>query len=182
MRQRFHIFISFVALALLQQAAANVGPKIKKMDPVKRETIRAALQTDVANGVGACQRWFDVACICAPRLWQKVKPTVDKNGIEIIPTQFRNPPEPGSRDGATFKGAESSRRLARAIFPLIAHGKVRLATDGETRTLLAIIPFNDLEEPVFVVSSAKGDILIHLLRDPDSRRYFVFLVEALRLK
>jgi hypothetical protein len=62
---------------------------------------------------------------------------------------------------------------------LVAHGKVRPATDSEIRT--AIVPFDDLEEP-FVVSSAKGDILIHLLRDPESRRYFVFFVEALRLK
>jgi hypothetical protein len=175
MKQRLRIFISFAVLALLQHAAANVGPKIKKMDPAKRETIRAALQTDVANGGGAWQRWFGVACICAPHLWRKVKPAVDKNGIEIIPTQF----EPGSRGGATFKGAESSRRLARAIFPLVAHGKVRLATDSEIRT--AIIPFNDLEEPIFVVSSAKGDILIHLMRDPESGRYFVFFVEGLRL-
>jgi hypothetical protein len=108
-------------------------------------------------------------------------PRLDKNGVEIIPTQFTTSSEPGSRNGATFKGAESNRRLARAIFPFIARGKVRLATDSEIRTYWAIAPFDDLEEPVFVVSSAKGDILIHLLRDPESRRYFVFFVEALRL-
>src|SRR5262249_11752327 len=151
-------------LLSLHCAAAGDTPQIKRMDPNKRETIRAGLQADVVKGRDTWLRWFDVVCICAPQLWQKVKPAVDKNGIEIIPTQFRNPSEPGSRDGATFKGAESSRRLARAIFPLVAHGKVRLATDSEIRTFWAIIPFNDLEEPVFVVSSAKGDILIHLLR------------------
>ena len=151
------------------------------MDSKKRETIRAGLQADVVKGGDAWLTWFGLACICAPQLWHKVSAAVDKNGVEIIRTQFTNPSEPGSRDGATFKGAESNRRLARAIFPLIAHGKVRLATDSEIRTFWAITPFDDLEEPVFVVSSAKGDILIHLLRDPDSRRYFVFFVEALRL-
>jgi len=180
MRQRFHIFSSFVVLALLQHAATNVGPKIKKMDPAKRETIRPALQADVVRETDTWLRWFGFACICAPQLWQKVKPAVDKNGIEIIPTEFQNPSEPGSRHGALFRGVESNRRLARAIFPLVAHGKVRLATDSEIRAFLAIVAFNDVEDSVFVVSSAKGDILIHLLRDPENRRYFVFFVEALR--
>jgi hypothetical protein len=151
------------------------------MDSEKRETIRAGLQADVVKGGDAWLRWFGFACICAPQLWHMISAAVDKNGVEIIPTQFTNPSEPGSRSGATSKGAESNRRLALAIFPLVAHGKVRLATDSEIRTLWAIIPFDDLEEPVFVVSSAKGNILIHLLRDPESRRYFVFFVEALRL-
>src|SRR5215471_8209899 len=97
MRQRFHIFISFVVLALLQHAAANVGPKIKKMDPAKRETIRAAFQADVVRETDTWLRWFGFACICAPQLWPKVKPAVDKNGIEIIPTEFSNPSERGSR-------------------------------------------------------------------------------------
>jgi hypothetical protein len=171
-----------VLVSLQCAAAAGTTPRIKPMDPKKRETIRAALQADVVKGSDAWQHWFGSACICAPQLWQKVKLAVDKNGIEIIPTEFTNPSEPGSKYGATFKGAESSRRLARAIFPLVAHGKVRLATDGEIRTFWAIIPFDDVEEPIFVVSSAKGDILIYLLRDPESRRYFVFFVEALRLR
>ena len=152
------------------------------MDPKKRETIRAALQADVVKGSDAWQHWFGPACICAPQLWQKVKPAVDKNGIEIIPTEFRNPSESGSRHGALFRGVESNRRLARAIFSLVAHGKVRLPTDSEIRMFWAITPFDDVEEPIFVVSSAKGDILIYLLRDPESRRYFVFFVEALRLR
>jgi hypothetical protein len=147
------------------------------MDPNKRETLRAGLQADVVKGMDTWLRWFGFACICAPQLWQKIKPAIDKNGIEIIPTHFTNPSEPGSRDGATFRGTESTRRFARAIFPLVAHGKVRLATDSELRTFWAIIPFDDVEDSVFVVSSAKGDILIYLLRGSG-----VLFVEALRFK
>ncbi len=181
MPPRLYSLTCFVILLSLHCAAAGATPQIKTMDPNKRETMRAGLQADVVKGGDAWLRWFGFACICAPQLWHKVSAAVDKNGIEIIPTQFGNPSKPGSRNGATFKGAESSRRLARAIFPLVAHGKVRLATNSEIRTLLAITAFDDLEDSVFVVSSSKGDILIHLLRDPESRRYFVFFVEALRL-
>jgi hypothetical protein len=66
---------------------------------------------------------------------------------------------------------------------LVANGKVRLLTDTEIRAYWArIFPFDEIEEPVFVVSSAKADILVHLIWDEKRRRYFVFLVEALRLK
>src|SRR6476660_1507982 len=164
MPPRLYSLTCFVILLSLHCAAAGATPQIKTIDPNKLETMRAGLQADVVKGGDAWLRWFGFACICAPQLWHKISAAVDKNGVEIIPTQFTNPSEPGSRSGATFKGAESNRRLARAIFPLVAHGKVRLATDSEIRTLLAIIPFDDLEEPVFVVSSAKGNILIHLLR------------------
>jgi hypothetical protein len=138
-------------LVSLQCAAAGATPRIKTMDPKKRETIRAGLQADVVKGRDAWLRWFDLVCICAPQLWQKVSPAVDKNGIEIIPTHFTNPSEPGSRDGAAFKGAESNRRLPRAIFPFVAHGKVRLPTDSEIRTYWeGLFPFDEIEEPVFV--------------------------------
>ena len=146
------------------------------MDSKKRETIRAGLQADVVTGGDAWLRSFGFACICAPQLWHIVSAAFDKNGIEIIPTQF----EPGSRGGATFKGAESSRRLARAIFPLVAHGKVRLATDSEIRT--AIIPFNDLEEPIFVVSSAKRGYTDPFAKGSGEPPLLRFFVEALRLK
>jgi hypothetical protein len=149
MPPRLYSLTCFVILLSLHCAAADATTQIKRTDPKKREMIRAALQADVVKGGDAWLRWFGSACICGPQLWHKVSAAVDKNGVEIIPTQFTNPSEPGSRDGATSKGAESSRRFARAIFPLVAHGKVRPATDSEIRT--AIVPFDDLEEP-FVVS------------------------------
>ena len=120
MPPRLYSLTCFVILLSLHCAAAGATPQIKTMDPNKRETMRAGLQADVVKGGDAWLRWFGFACICAPQLWRKVSAAVDKNGIEIIPTQFGNPSKPGSRDGATFRGAESSRRLARAIWLLTA--------------------------------------------------------------
>jgi hypothetical protein len=176
---RFCSFTCFVVFAS-QCAAVGATPKIKKMDSQKREAIRVALQADVAKGGEALLPWFNVVCICAPQLWAKISPSVDKKGIEIIPSHFTNPSEPGSTDGATFKGAEANRRLARSVAPLLAKGTVRLPTEDEWKKYWRIYPFDQIEEPVLVVSSAKGDILVHLLWGKENQRYFVFLLEALR--
>ena len=54
MKQRLRIFISFAVLALLQHAAANVGPKIKKMDPrsEKQSELLCRLMSLMAAGRG----------------------------------------------------------------------------------------------------------------------------------
>ena len=157
-------------------APAGSAPKIKKMEPQKRETIRVALQADVANGGDALLPWFNDLCVCFPQLWAKVGPVVDKKGIDIIPTHFTKPSQP---DGASYRGAEAIRRLARRIAPLLVKGKVRLPTEDEWRKYWRVCPFKEIEEPVFVVSSAKGDILVSLVPGKENQRYFVLLLEVL---
>ena len=158
-------------------APAGSAPKIKKMDPQKREAIRVALQAEVAKGGDALLPWFSDLCVCFPHLWAKVSPTVDKKGIDIIPTHFIKPSQP---DGASFRGGEAIRRLARSIAPLLVKGKVRLPTEDEWRKYWEVCPFNEIEEPVFVVSSAKGDILVSLVAKEGNQRYSILLLEALR--
>lgn len=150
------------------------------MDSAKRESVRIALQNDLAKGGDAWSSWFGPVSICAPQLWARISPTLDKKGIEIIPTHFTNPDEPASKDGAAFKGFEANRRLARQVAPLLTAGKVRLPTEAEIRAYWRIFPFAEIEEPVFVVSSARADVLVHLQWDKGKQRYFVFLVEAFR--
>jgi hypothetical protein len=165
-----------MVLAALSGATADVTPKIKKMDPQKREAIRVAFQADIAKSGDALLPWFNDLCVCFPQLWAKVSPVVDKKGIEIIPSHFTNPSQP---DGATFRGAEANRRLARSIAPLLAKGKIRLPTEDEWRRYWRICPFKEIEEPVFVVSSAKGDILVNLVPGKENQRYSVLLLEVL---
>jgi hypothetical protein len=181
MQLRLHAFTCFTVFVSLQCAAADAASKIKKMDPVKRESLRIALQNDLAKGGDALSSWFSSVCICAPQLWTRISPTLDKKGIEIIPTHFSNPDVPASKDGAALKGFEANRRLARQVAPLLAAGKVRLPTEDEIRAYWRIFPFNEIEEPVFVVSSARADVLVHLQWDKGKQRYFVFLLEAFRL-
>jgi hypothetical protein len=165
-----------ILLALLQCATGDAPPKIKKMDAAKKQSLRTALQNDTARGGEPLRSWFVSVCICAPRLWAAISVSLDKKGIEVIPTHF------GKLDGATFKGADANRRLANAVAPLLTAGKVRLLTEDELTQYWRIFPFEEIEEPVFVVSSGRADILMHLQWDTAKNRYFVFLIEALRLQ
>jgi hypothetical protein len=143
-------------------------PKIKKLEAAKVESLRVALQADVSKAGEHFSSWFDTVCVCAPQLWKSVGASLDKSGIEIIPVHF------GTADGACFKGATGNQRFGLAVASLLPGGIVRLPTPEEIGRYWSIFPFDEIEEPVFIVSSARADLLVHLQLDEEKQRYFVF--------
>ena len=168
--------IYFAILTATQSFAADTGPKIKRMDAAKREEVRSAFQSDISKSPDSLRRWSGDVCICAPKLWSNIRSSLDTKGIEVIPVHF-----PG-RDGALMKGIEANRRFADQLAPLLAAGKVRIPTDDETTAYWRICPFDEIEEPIFVVVSPRADILVQLQWNADKGRYFVFLAELNRLE
>jgi len=164
-----------VFAALLCVGAHASEPKIKKLEAAKVESLRFALQADVSKASVRLSAWFDTISVCAPQLWQSVGASLDKSGIEVIPVHF------GTVDGACFKGSLGNQRFAAAIAPWLSGGIVRLPTPEEIQRYWFIFPFDEIEEPVFIISSEKADILVHLQLDKDKQRYFVFMIEAFRL-
>jgi len=150
-------------------------PKIKKIDPSQVESLRRALQADVSKASGRLTAWFDSVSVCAPQLWRHIGGAIDKREIELIPVHF------AAADGACFKGAQGNQRLAVAVAPLLTDGIVRVPTGDEMKKYWGIFPFDEIEEPVFVIESARADILIHFQFDQEKQRYCVFFLEALRL-
>jgi hypothetical protein len=57
---------------------------------------------------------------------------------------------------------------------------VRAPTDQEVRRYWANFPFDEIDDPVFIVASPEADLLVHLQADPRTGRYSVFIVEAFR--
>ena len=176
MNTQFLLSICLVFLAALQSMADDTVPKIKKMDGAQQEEVRAALQADISKGGDSLRAWFGDVSICAPKLWSRIRSSLDTKGIEVIPTHFAD------GDGATFKGAEANRRLADQLAPLTAASKVRTPTDEETKAYWRICPFDEIEEPFFTVVSPRAEILLHLVWDAKKGHYLVLFTEAFRLE
>lgn len=169
-------FFATTVLAMLLCVGAYANePKIKKIEPAKVESLRVALQADVSKASERFPSWLDTVCICAPQLWKSIGVSLDKSGIEVIPVHF------GTADGACFKGSLGNQRFAVAVASLLSSGIVRLPTPEEIGRYWIIFPFDEIEEPLFIVSSEQADILVHLRLDQEKQRYFVFLLEAFRL-
>ncbi len=161
--------------AVAQVLADDSVPKIKKMDPAKQESIRTSLQMDISKGADALRPWFGQVSICAPRLWSRIASSIDRKGVEIIPTHFP------SGDGAAFKGGDANRRFADQMAPLLNSGKVRIPKEDEVNAYWRICPFDEIEEPFFVVAAPNADVLVHLQWDADKGHYLFFFLEAFRI-
>jgi hypothetical protein len=144
------------------------------MVPAHLEEVRAAFQADVKAGGDRFDTWFGTSCICAPRLWAEIKGSIDRYHLEVIPANFSQ----GS--GVVIRGGEGNRNLAEALLPLIGGGTVRVPTDAEFRRYWANYPFEQIEDPVFIVTAADAAVLVHLQPNPRTGRYLVFLVESFR--
>jgi hypothetical protein len=167
--------LGWLAGGLLAALSGHASePKIRHLEPARLEAIRAAFQSDVTAGGDPFASWFGTVAICAPRLWAQLKDTIDRYHIELIPAKF----EVGS--GMVIRGAAGNRDLAEALIPLVDGGVVRVPTDREYKRYWAIFPFDQIEEPVFMVTTHDGELLVHLQPDAKSGRYFVFLVEVFR--
>jgi hypothetical protein len=144
------------------------------MAPARLEEIRAAFQADVSAGGERLDSWFGTLAICAPRLWAQIRDTIDRYHMELIPARFAE----GS--GVVIRGAAGNRDLAEALAPRLGDGVVRSPTGPEYRRYWANFPFDEIDDPVFIVAAPGGELLVHLQADPRAGRYYVFLVEAFR--
>ena len=140
------------------RCSGGPAPRLKKMDPQKRGQFESRCRLTLPR---VKTHYFLGSTICAfafrssgPR-----SAPVVRQGIYIIPTHFTNP----SQTDAVFFKRHRHFRLARSIAPLLVKGTVRLPTEDEWRRYWRVCPFKEIEEPVFVVSSTKGDILISLV-------------------
>jgi hypothetical protein len=175
MRARGPRLLGAAAALLLCALAAHASePRVRHMAPARLEEIRAAFQADVTAGGEHLDSWFGTLCICAPRLWARIRDSIDRYHIELIPAKFAE----GS--GVVVRGAAGNRDLAEALGPLLGAGVVRAPTDQEVRRYWANFPFDEIDDPVFIVASPEADLLVHLQADPRTGRYSVFIVEAFR--
>jgi hypothetical protein len=172
---RLPLWAALAACLLSALPAPASEPKIRHMDPVRLEAIRAALQGDVTAGGDRFDVWFGNVVICAPHLWGQIQGTIDHYKLHLAPAEFT------VGTGVVIRGLSGNRDLAEALAPLVVReGTVRLPTDKEFRRYWANFPFEEIEDPVYVISSPDLDLLIHLQLDPKTGRYFAFLVESFR--
>ena len=175
MRRLLAIVSGLVLLAA--SAWAGDEPRVKPIDPLVVERTRATLEKALAGDEAAwAAGWFDTVAFAYPRLWRAVAPRLgDTHGLNLIATKL------GGEEGRTFKGKIENARLAAALWPLVHGGQVRRLTPAELRQYWNLFPFDELVEPIFVVTAQGNEILVHLVADQAGEHFTAFFMDALRL-